>query len=133
LYFADCWRLLFSSADTRNWFVRVSGYGEYPFTAVTVATRDVGRYPTITPVEEAAQFRAHDWPNLDVMEKAVGLSACALAIDAKESDIYIGEGWRLCPATRLCLLNGDKEKKQRYRIRISTHHSVHIWSTRVVG
>ena len=80
---------------------------KYPFRAVTVATKEVGRYRTITSVEEAGDFLAHDWPTekgathlkariacLDAMERAVGVSTAREAfIDAaKESGIYIGEG-----------------------------------------
>ncbi|ATU94270.1 DUF982 domain-containing protein [Phyllobacterium zundukense] len=79
---------------------------KYPFRSVTVATKEVGRYRTITSVEEAGEFLAHDWPAekgrthlkariacLDVMEKAIGVSAAREAFieAAKESDIYIQE------------------------------------------
>lgn len=80
---------------------------KYPFRAVTVATKVEGRYRTVTSVEDAAEFLAHDWPTekgpthlkariacLDVMERAVGISAAREAFieAAKESDIYVGEG-----------------------------------------
>jgi hypothetical protein len=74
---------------------------KYPFRAITVTTKEVGRYRTITSVGE---FLAHEWPTekgpthlkahiacLDVAESAVGISAARDAfIDAvKESDIYV--------------------------------------------
>jgi hypothetical protein len=80
---------------------------KYPFRAVIVLTKEVGSYRTITSVEDAGEFLAHDWPAekgpthlkariacLDAMERAVGISAAREAfIDAaKESDIYVGEG-----------------------------------------
>jgi hypothetical protein len=89
-------------ARPRFWDMR-----KYPFRTVTVSTKEVGRYRTITSVEDAAEFLAHDWPTekgpthlkariacLDVMERAVGVGVAREAfIDAaKESGIYIGEG-----------------------------------------
>lgn len=80
---------------------------KYPFRAVTVATKEAGRYRTITSVEEAGDFLAHDWPTqkgarhlkariacLDAMERAVGINTAREAFieAAKESEIYIGEG-----------------------------------------
>jgi hypothetical protein len=98
---------IFSSTGTAIGSSAFLNMRKYPFRAVTVATKEAGRYRTITSVEDAAEFLAHDWPTekgpthlkariacLDVMERTVTLDIAREAFidSAKESGIYIGEG-----------------------------------------
>jgi len=92
----------------RNWSVRVSEHAQLSVQSRHYCNKR-GRplSGTITSVEDAAEFLAHDWRTekgpthlkariacLDVMERAVGVGvARETFIDAaKESGIYLGEG-----------------------------------------